>query len=1069
MVYQTFNSQGRVFVKNFCSQFSKMQNTLNQTLPSSLRIRTLISIGISFLGMTVLLFISSQIIVMEGFTTLEQDAAIQNIERAEKAIHGEINKMDAIAFSWASAEETNRFMETKDFGYFQSAFPEDKFAGSNINIILFVNTDNEIINHKYINLDYGHVMPTPRSLLNQITDQHLNGYNGILALESGPMLIASRKVTRHSGEDPKGHILVGRYLDTSLINLLSQQTDLVISIYENHDPYIPSDVRGIRKELSETGMILVRPLSEDMVAGYTLIPDINGDPALMLKAEMPRDIFKNGQAAIQYSLLSLILLGILCGAVTMGLMERTVLSRLSLLNAKISSIHQQDSPNTRIEFEGEDEIAQVAESVNVMLDSLEMSQKLLQQSEERFRQLFNDAHDIFFTTDTRGIITSANRMTEILTGYSKGEIIGCNLQSLIRDVPFMLYQTPQDMINRKHGESGHSFETALLRNNGEKCVLDIHIQPRSVDGHIIGYFGIARDITEKREAEEELQRYKNHLEDLVTERTAELTRINDHLLCEIDLRRAAEKAEGVLQERLAVTLSSITDAVITIDHNGVILLVNRTAMHLIGQSEEEIIGSFISSVLLLSGDETFLTADLLARRAMEEDKPIKISKGVYLEDTGLYRRPIEISASPIRNQKGRVTGSVIVISDITDRKRYEEEVIRIEKLESIGLLAGGIAHDFNNILTAITGNLMIARMELPENSPSSERIERAEDATLRARDMTRQLITFAKGGAPVKETADISELIRETADFVLRGTGSRPDIQIDQDLWSVDVDCGQISQVISNLVINANQAMEKGGVITIRAMNKTGADDSSSPDGSDSILITITDQGTGISQENLTKIFDPYFTTKKVGNGLGLASCLSIIQRHGGTIAVESEVGCGTTFKISLPASKKTVPTKTFAYTEEDSFNGSILVMDDDEAILDITEAILTAKGYTVISARDGDEAVRLYREAMRNGQKYDAVIMDLTIPGGMGGKETIGILRNEFPDIRAIVSSGYSDDPVMSSYKEYGFSAVLPKPYRGRDLLSVLQRLLVEKQEGVGEAERIDTPKMAAGDDIIF
>ncbi|WP_211530292.1 PAS domain S-box protein [Methanocalculus chunghsingensis] len=1031
--------------------------------------RTLLSTGVSFLAMTVLLFISSQIIVMEGFTTLESDATIQNIERAENAIHGEVRKLEAIAFSWASAEETNTFMETRDYGYFQSAFPDEKFTGSNINIILFVNTEGDILNHKYINLDYGHVMPTPRSLLNQITEQDLNGYNGIIVLESGPMLIASRKATRYSGEDANGHILVGRYLDTGLMNTLSQQTELIISAYENHDPYIPSDIREVQRDLSETGMRLVRPLSEDVVAGYTLIPDINGNPALLLKAEMPRDIFKNGQAAIQYSLLSLILLGILCGAVTMGIMEKTVLSRLSLLNAKITSIHEKDSLNTRIDFDGEDEIAQVAGSVNRMLDSLEMSQSMLRQSEERFRQLFNDAHDIFFTTDRKGIITSANRMTEILTGYSKEEIIGLSLQSLIGGNALRDNHSSGEIYGMQQGEYSHSFETTIVNLNGEECVIDIHIQPRFIEGKVIGLFGIARDITEKRRAELELQRYKNHLEELVTERTAELSKMNDHLLTEIDLRRTAEKAEGVLKERLAVTLSSITDAVITIDNNGTILLVNKPATDLIRRPEEEIVGSFISTVFVLSGDAAVISADLLARRAMDENKPIKVSKGVYLEESGTPGRPIEISASPIRNQNGRATGSVIVISDITDRKRYEEESIRMEKLESIGLLAGGIAHDFNNILTAITGNLMIARMGLPDDAPASERIERAEEATLRARDMTRQLITFAKGGAPVKETADISELIRETADFVLRGTGARPEIQIDQDLWSVDVDCGQISQVISNLVINANQAMEKGGVITIRAMNKTFSEDFSSSDGSDSILITITDQGTGISQENLTKIFDPYFTTKKVGNGLGLASCLSIIQRHGGTITVDSEVGVGTTFTISLPASKKVVPSNTCEYIDEDTSGGLILVMDDDEAILDITETILTKQGYTVITARDGNEAVQLYRDSTGNGQVYDAVIMDLTIPGGMGGKETIEILKKEFPDICAVVSSGYSDDPVMSSYQEYGFSAVLPKPYRGRDLLCLLQRVLEEKREGKRKAGSLSMPEMLTDDDIFF
>lgn len=1014
------------------SLFSGVCDGLHHALPRSLRIRTLLSIGISCCIMTVLLFISSQMIVMGGFAALEEGATIQNVERAENAMNGEITKLEAIAFTWARAEETNTFIESRDHAYFQSVFSDEKFTGANLNIILFIDRNGEILNHKYINLDYGHVMPTPRSLLSQISEHGMIDQKGILVLGSGPMLIATSAIRRGGAAEPSGTILVGRYLDSVEMKALSDQTDLVLSVFENHNPNLPSDIREVQALLPEGDSISVSPLDDHTVAGYMHLYDLNGDPALTLKVEMPRDIFKNGQAAIQYSLLSLVLLGIISGAVTMVLMEKTVLSPLSLLNTRITAIRQGQSLSQRVDFRGENEIAQVASAVDRMLDSLERSQDLLKQSEERFRHLFNDAHDMIFTTDRDGLITSTNNMAELLTGYTKAEMIGRPISLLLSS-------------DRNDGEHGtQSSEVIIRTKTGRERVLDLHTQPRIMNGESIGSFGIARDITEKRRVEEELSRYRNHLEELVRERTTELSTINHDLITEIEKRTAAEEESAAERERLAVTLSSITDGVITTDMKSEIILINNPAADLIGSSPDLLIHQRINAVLALSNEEgERIRIDTFIQQAIGEGRPITLSKGLYLKGSEETAHPIEFSTAPISDRSKETIGCVLVIRDISERRRHEEELIKIEKLESIGLLAGGIAHDFNNILTAITGNLMIARMELPEASSALDRIERAEEATLRARDMTRQLITFAKGGAPVKETSDISTLIKETTLFVLQGTSSKAEITIDPHLSNADVDCGQISQVISNLVINANQAMRDGGIISVTAKNRTLSEGTVTRPAGKYLLISVSDQGCGISAENLKRIFDPYFTTKKTGNGLGLASCLSIINKHGGTIDVESEEGRGTTFSIYLPASGEKVQSASYTLQDEVVNGGSILVMDDDEAILDIASVILTQRGYEVAVARDGDEAIALYREREGDGRGFDAVLMDLTIPGGMGGKEAINILRREFPDIRAIVSSGYSDDPVMSSYREYGFSAVLEKPYRGRDLICLLDRLI--------------------------
>jgi signal transduction histidine kinase/ActR/RegA family two-component response regulator len=396
--------------------------------------------------------------------------------------------------------------------------------------------------------------------------------------------------------------------------------------------------------------------------------------------------------------------------------------------------------------------------------------------------------------------------------------------------------------------------------------------------------------------------------------------------------------------------------------------------------------------------------------------------------------------------KGKAA-TLIFVRDITERKQLEEERQRVEKLESIGTLAGGIAHDFNNLLTGILGNITLAQRYVEPESQVADRLLEAERASLRAKDLTQQLLTFSTGGAPVKKTASIAELLQESATFALRGSKVRCEFSLPDDLWPVEVDEGQMSQVITNLILNADQAMPGGGTINIRAENTVikGKGDLPLPKGN-YIKITVKDQGIGIPKKHLAKIFDPYFTTKQKGSGLGLATAYSIIKNHGGYITVESEVGVGTTFYIYLPASKKPAPVKAKAKKEAPvRGKGRILVMDDEEMIRKMLSKMLPLDGYDVELAKDGAEAVELYKKARESGQPFDAVIMDLTIPGGMGGKEAIKKLLEIDPDVKAIVSSGYATDPIMADFKKYGFSAVVTKPYSFGELEKTLRNMLTE------------------------
>jgi PAS domain S-box-containing protein len=382
--------------------------------------------------------------------------------------------------------------------------------------------------------------------------------------------------------------------------------------------------------------------------------------------------------------------------------------------------------------------------------------------------------------------------------------------------------------------------------------------------------------------------------------------------------------------------------------------------------------------------------------------------------------------------------------EIAERQRLEDELLNTRKLESVGLLAGGIAHDFNNILTAIVGNISLAKQLAPAEHRLIGRLVAAEKACQRATDLTQQLLTFSQGGAPIKRPVSIAELIQETVNFALRGSKIRCEFTIALALWAVDVDEGQISQVISNMIINADQAMPHGGTIRVQAENYPIPAEHTLPlRPGKYVRIAIADQGVGIPPEHLSRIFDPYFTTKPRSSGLGMATAYAILQKHEGYVTVESAVGLGSTFYIYLPASSQALPPPRRRPATPPQGTGKILIMDDEVAIRDLVEQMLTQIGYRVESVGDGAEAIDQYTKARDAGQPFAAVIMDLTIPGGMGGKEAIRQLLEIDPHIKAIVSSGYSTDPIMANFRHYGFCGVVVKPYNMTELSTVLQQIL--------------------------
>jgi PAS domain S-box-containing protein len=548
------------------------------------------------------------------------------------------------------------------------------------------------------------------------------------------------------------------------------------------------------------------------------------------------------------------------------------------------------------------------------------------------------------------------------------------------------------------------------------------------------------EIDERKQAENELKIHHDKLEVMVQERTQELNdslfslkkEVNDRELAEQALRLSEAQFRGVFEgSALGITISDVAGHIITC---------NPAYQKMLGYNEEELQEMTFSALThsedvqkqsgfydeLLAGKRDFFQAE---KRYISKDGNVVWG---------------QLTVSLVRDQDQKPLFVIGLIEDIGGKKELENERIKASKLESVGILAGGIAHDFNNLLTAIIGNISLAKKHIDSDSTAAKRLTEAEKAVLRTRDLTQQLLTFSKGGEPVKRAVPITEIIKDSAIFALRGSNIKYEFDIPADLWRVKVDAGQFSQVIQNLTINAGHAMPEGGSMTFSARNETVSDVSGLPISPGKyIKISVADQGSGIAKDIMPRLFDPYFTTKEEGSGLGLSIVHSIIKNHDGHIQVESEPGQGTVFHIYLPAIARKKKQEEKLIGGIITGSGKILLMDDEEMIRDFASEILKELGYTVALAKDGEEAITLYKEALEAGASFSVVLMDITIPGGMGGKEAIREIVKLDEDAKAIVSSGYAKDPIMSNYKKYGFVGVVPKPYNIEELSQELHRVL--------------------------
>lgn len=514
------------------------------------------------------------------------------------------------------------------------------------------------------------------------------------------------------------------------------------------------------------------------------------------------------------------------------------------------------------------------------------------------------------------------------------------------------------------------------------------------------------------------------------------------LAASVSERRRAEAQLAAAKDRLAVTLGSIGEGVIVTDPDGNVVTLNSAAERLTGWTQTDAQGRPLQEVFRLVHAQTNASLESPVERVRRSGAIVSLVPQALLVARDGTQLPIADSSAPIRGADGELTGVVLTFQDVSDRLRMENELARASKLESLGVLAGGIAHDFNNLLTAILANISLSRMPAMAAERTARWLSEAERAALRAKELTQQLLTFARGGVPVLQSVALPSLVEEACRFAVAGSNIECDVQLPKDIWPVQADGGQISQVLHNLVLNARQAMPSGGRVVVRAENVPWQGGHLPLAEGDYVRIAVEDRGSGIPSEHMPRIFDPFFTTKAAGTGLGLSTAHSIVQRHGGHITAESSPGSGTIFWVYLPATHS-VPASRPGTQPGTRGRGRVLVMDDEAIVRETASSVLGELGYQVSTAPDGQTVVDVYRLARAAGRPFDVVILDLTVPNGMGGLEALEHLRELDPHVITIVSSGYSNDAVMADYLRYGFRGVIGKPYTAPELGDAVQRAL--------------------------
>lgn len=959
--------------------------------------RNLLAAAAALSVFCILLLVCAKVFILERFTELEAAQTRRNLERVLDGIGSRLQAIERTVVDWAEWDDARQFLLEGDPAFEKRNLTFKTLENLEVSVIAYVTNGGEVRFAGEADPEGERLVPIKESLRRRLLPGSFlparsrphESITGIMLLPEGPLLLSCRPVLDSFGKGPSpGLLLMGRWLDRAETAAIGRTVHIPFSLRPLSDQMQPR-MREIERLPRGAAPISVTIGADDRIYGYGLLRDISGRPVLMAEAAFPRIVQEMGREAVLYFLAWI--LGIVIFSAAVGLLLYRQLNR---------------------------------------------SRREQRERDELYRTVVDQTSEgILLVNAEDGTILEANRGIHVMLGHGTAALVGRRLSDITGEDPESMARWLNDVTQNRRR---HRSERLFRHKDGTVIHAETEAGAVNFRGQEIVCLSV-HDVTDRRLIEKALVKANEDLEMWVETRTAELSATNARLKEDIEERKRMEAKLRKEESIRGMVFEAIPDLIAVIDRDFRVIHSNWGAGY-----------DYVPEDVRNQNPRCF---DAFYPGRGRRCEPCHVQE-VFVTGLPVFREKfnsrighMEIRAYPIFDESGKVSLVVEHIRDITERKKLEEEILKSQKLESLGVLAGGIAHDFNNLLTSVLGNISLAKALAGDNDNIARRLEDAEKATLRAGDLTRQLLTFSRGGAPVKKSVSMRQILSDSASFALRGSNVRCELQIPDNLFPVEADPGQISQVVNNLIINADQAMPDGGIILVTAENAlVGPGELPTIPAGNYVKLSVRDGGCGIPEANLDKIFDPYFTTKPKGTGLGLATVYSIIRKHGGLITVDSTLGKGTTFHVYLPASDSEAGPEGSPAQHVTKGTGRILVMDDEEVIREVACEILGHLGYEAVSCRNGEEALNIYEKAM-GASPFTAVLMDLTIPGGMGGKETMKRLLQIDPGVKGIVSSGYSNDPVLANYREYGFHGVVMKPYDIAELGNVLHQVLLSPE----------------------